>query len=417
MPRFRYEARDKQGRQVAGEVEARSRVEASLRLREADLWITKLVPAEVARTRQAPSAVRRAAGQWRYSLWPVRAAALRDFFLQLADLLQAGINVYEAMTGLADRVHWRLRRVVREIAPPLARGEGLGDQLARYPYVFAATTVGMMRAGERSGQLPEMCRLLADQYQQDHRIWLSLLPVRLYGWLVIFFAIMAPAVPAVLPAVFAWRMEHSEAKMAEVLAQLWQHYAVLLVHRLLPLFLGVVLLDWLVRWLLRQPWAAGLRQNLLRFLPGAAGYLQIGRNARVLAVLEAMVHAGASYGEALEVAAEAAGPGGLGRQLARAAQRVQAGEPLGTAMAQVTRLPFAARSAILTAEQAGAQERTLGRLAAAEREALEAAPRRLALLGNLGGLGLLGLLTALAVAWGYYNYWSAVFEAGEKLMQ
>lgn len=417
MPRFRYEARDKQGRHVAGEVEARSRVEATLRLREADLWITRLVPAELGRSQGAPRAVPRAAGQWKYSLWPVRAAAFRDFFLQLADLLHAGINLYDAMTGLADRVHWRLRPVVREIAPTLARGEGFADQLARYPYVFAGTTVGMMRAGERSGQLPEMCRLLADQYQQDHRLWLNLLPVRLYGWLVIFFAIMAPAIPAVLPAVFEWRLQHPDAEILEVLAQLWHHYAALLVHRLLPLFLGVVLLDWLVRWLLHQPWAAGLRQDLLRLVPGASGYLQTGSNARVLAVLEAMVHAGASYGEALEVAAEAAGPGGLGRQLARAGQRVQAGEPLGTAMAQVTRLPFAARSAILTAEQAGAQEQTLGRLAMAEREALEAAPRRLALVGNLGGLGLLGLLTALAVAWGYYNYWSAVFEAGEKLIQ
>lgn len=417
MPRFAYEARDRQGRQVAGEVEAPDRMQATLRLRASDLWITRLEPAKILEVEiDGPAAVPPAPGQWTYSLWPVKAGALRDFFDQLGELLEAGVTLYDAMTSLPNRVHWRLRPIVRQISPPLAQGESFAAQLARYPYIFAASTVGLMRAGELSGQLGQMCRLLADQYRQDHRVWLSLLPVRLYGWVIILFALLVPPLPTVLPAVYEWTAAHPEAQWPQVVAQVWQQYAPLLWHRLLPLFLLVVFLDWLFRWLLRQPWAAGLRTDFLCLVPGAAGLLRSEVNSRILTVLEAMIHAGATYDRALEVAAEAAGPGRVGRQLTRAAAQVQAGEPLGIALGRVKALPFTARSTILTAEQAGAHESNLGRLAQAERDNLEAAPKKLAITGYLGGLALFAVITGIAVALAFAAYYEAAFEIGEKLM-
>jgi type II secretory pathway component PulF len=415
MPRYTYEARDKQGRQIAGAVEASSRMQAALQLRASDLWITKLEQDRILVVEvDQPAAPRAAAGQWSYSLWPVKAGPLRDFFDQLGELLEAGVSIYDAMTVLPDRVTRRLRPILREISPPLAQGQSFADQLARYPYLFSGSTVGLMRAGELSGQLGQMCRLLADQYRQDHRVWLSLLPVRLYGWIVIFFAIMVPALPTVLRAVY--EQTQPNAGPLDQLVLLWRNYAPLLVHKLLPVFFGVVALDWVLRWLLRQPWAAGLRTDFFSFVPGAAGLLRAEVNSRILTVLEAMVHAGASYDRALQAAAEAAGPGRLGRQLAQAAAQVQAGEPLGTAMSRVKALPFTARSTILTAEQAGAHETNLGRLAQAERDNLEAAPKKVAITGYLGGLALFAIVTGIAVALGFAAYYSAAFEIGEKLM-
>ncbi len=425
MPRFTYAARDGQGRSVSGEVDAASRVQALMQLRARQLWVTSLAPAgtdilEVvldapAPPRPAPS-VRPAPGQWSYSLWPVRAGSLRDFFDQLGELVEAGVNLYESLTVLPNRVHWRLRPILREISPALAQGQGLAEQLARYPQVFAGSTVGLVRAGERSGQLGAMCRLLADQYRQDHRLWLSLLPTRAYGWIVVFFAVMVPLLPTVLPAVMEWSLAHPDATTLDQLEQLGNHYWPLLVHKLLPLFGSLVMLDWLVRWVLRQPWAAGVRQDLLGVIPGAAGYLRSAGLTRVLTVLEAMARAGASYDDALRLAAQAAGPGRLGRQLLRAAARVATGEPLGTAIGSAKSLPFTVRGAILTAEQAGAQQQTLGRLAQMEREKLESAPRRLALSGYLAGMLVFGVITGVAVALAYKAYLDAAFTIGEKLM-
>ena len=168
--------------------------------------------------------------------------------------------------------------------------------------------------------------------------------------------------------------------------------------------------------LLRQPWAAGLRQDLLWYLPGAAGYYRAAALARVLTTMEAVTRSGGSFAEALDLAAQAAGPGRLGRQLARAAAASQAGDSLGVALGRCGLLPFTARSALLTAEQAGSHEQTLRRLADMQLEEMRTAPRRLALAGTFAGLGVFAVLTAVAVAYGYLNYFNSLMQVGEEWM-
>jgi len=104
MPTFAYRARDPQGREQQGQLEAASRVEAVSRLRQGDLGVTYLVAtvARVLRPDVAP-------GGWRYLLGLVSAADLRDFFDQLARLLHAGVGLYEALEELPARVSSRLR--------------------------------------------------------------------------------------------------------------------------------------------------------------------------------------------------------------------------------------------------------------------------------------------------------------------
>lgn len=405
MPQFTYEARDKLGRTVAGRIDAADRLQASVKLRESELWILRLDPAgaAIAPARMESERVPAARGDSFYAFFPVRAAPLRDFFSQLAELLEAGVSVYESMTVLPERVVRRLRPVLAAISPALAEGQPLSDQLARYPHLFSRVDVGMIRAGERSGNLGAMCRLLADQYQQDHSIWLMLLLPRMYGALVILFAILVPSLPGIIA--------HGTVSKAN-----WDWWVQHFVHVLLPLMVGVILLDQVFRWILRQPWAAGFRADLLYYLPGAAGYFRPAMYSRVLTVLEEMVRAGASFPEALRMAAEAAGPGALGRQLNAAAAKVQGGMPLGPAVNAVTKLPFNARAALLTAEQSGRQEQTLGRLARTQIEAMEAAPRRVAVLGYVGGLVIFSVIAGIAIVFAYKNYFEAIFSLGEKMM-
>lgn len=404
MPQFRYEARDRQGRQVSGQLEASDRLAASVKLREMELWIVRLEPVKT--EPPAREVVRRAAApprEWVYGLFPIKAAQMRDFFSQLGELLDAGVSVYEAMTVLPNRSPRRLRPILESISPALAGGQPLSEQLARYPHVFSRMVLGMIRAGERSGNIGPMCNFLADQYQLDHSIWLSLLIPRLYGWLVVMLSVLVPSLPGII--------SHGTEKAAN-----WGWYLHHLTHVLLPLLAGLVVLDQVLRYVLRQPWAAGLRADLMYYLPGAAGYMRPAMYARVLMVMEAMVRTGASFAEALLLAAEAAGPGALGRQLQAAAAKVQAGEPLGPAVNRVTKLPFNARSALLTAEQAGRQEQTLGRLARVQMEAMEGAPKRVAVVGALAGVVVFGLIGGVALAYAYSSYLNATLDWGEKLM-
>ena len=151
-------------------------------------------------------------------------------------------------------------------------------------------------------------------------------------------------------------------------------------------------------------------------LPGGRALVRPALYARVLAVLGAMVQAGALFGEALMLAAAAAGLGALGRQLLRASERVRGGQSLGEALRVCTRLPFKVRSALLTADQVGAHESTLGCLTVSYEEAWRHGPARLALTTALVGLGLFGVLTLLAWAAAWSSYYHAIFERAEGWM-
>ena len=406
MPEFNYDAKDKQGHVVSGQLEASDRLQASVKLREMSLWIVRLEPVK---TEPAVAPIRAAQRvetpprEWVYGVFPIKAAQMRDFFAQLGELLDSGVSVYESFTELPERSPRRLRPILQAISPALAAGQPLSDQLVHYPHTFSRVDVGLIRAGERSGNIGPMCNFLADQYQQEHSIYLSLLMPRTYGWIVVILSVLVPSISGALT--------HGTVKAAN-----WGWYFTHVTHFLLPIIAILIVLEQIFRYLLRQPWAAGIRADLMYYLPGAAGYYRPAMYARVLMVMEAMVRTGASFSDALALAAEAAGPGALGRQLAMAAAKVQSGQPLGTAMNGVTKLPFNARSALLTAEQAGRQEQTLGRLARVQKEAMEAGPKRVAMVGYLAGIVITGLIGGVALAYSYSNYIQAAIDYGDKMM-
>jgi type II secretory pathway component PulF len=117
------------------------------------------------------------------------------FYRQLSLVHNAGIAVAQAveMAGVATIGHHR------ELAPEWARGcaggSQLADQLERTGEEPLA--VALMRAGEKSGRIPEMSRMLAEHY--EHRLALrDLVIARLvYPLLLLHLALMAPAVPKV----------------------------------------------------------------------------------------------------------------------------------------------------------------------------------------------------------------------------
>ncbi|MGQ9732934.1 MAG: hypothetical protein ACUVX8_16880 [Candidatus Zipacnadales bacterium] len=120
MPRFRYEARQKDGTRIEGEIEASHRGHALVLLRKRGLVVDAL--------RETSVAVGRRQGPL-YLLWPVRRSHIGLFFDQLGRLLAAGVTPHEAFTALQDRVGGRLRRVAKEGAQSLGRGGNIAQDL------------------------------------------------------------------------------------------------------------------------------------------------------------------------------------------------------------------------------------------------------------------------------------------------
>lgn len=139
MPVFSYKAMDAAGARVVGVVSG-----ASEQAVIAELESRRLVPVNVSRRRDVPLLPRRR----------VSARKLAQTYVQMADLLRAGVPLLRALRLLANRRSQpRLAAVFKDVADAVAEGEELAEAMARKPEVFPRVHVAMIRAGERGGFL------------------------------------------------------------------------------------------------------------------------------------------------------------------------------------------------------------------------------------------------------------------------
>ncbi|NLO05254.1 MAG: hypothetical protein GX131_05430 [candidate division WS1 bacterium] len=382
MPQFDYVARSSAGERSAGRLDAPDERSAAQALRAEGLF-----PLQVTRT----GPVRWGASAWHH-VWPVSAGSMALFFTQLAALLRSGVNAHHALEELsgvaADR---RLRRVAREIAPELGEGQGLAEQMARYPALFPSYAVGLTRTGEQFGALPEVVASLAEQYETRERLHGRLKWMRLYYGAVLVLALLVPQFPWFVSRGMAW-------------------YGRLLATQLLPVLIGAVLVVYLLRALNAVPAVARLYARVTSALPLVGLLANRAAVLRALQALHLAQRAGATFAQALELAAEAAGLPRMHAAGHQAALRARRGDGLAQAMEAARFLPPRVRQMIAAGEHTGGLERALDAAVqwAAERQeasvnAISSGTAAIALAGS-------AVITLIALALAWRNFYAALFE-------
>lgn len=99
-----------------------------------------------------------------------RASLLERSLLarHLALMLRAGLTIDRALEILGAQTHRRgLQRALHQVHGEVRRGEALSVACARYPRVFPALFVSVLRWGEAGGSLPESLERLATQFEKD----------------------------------------------------------------------------------------------------------------------------------------------------------------------------------------------------------------------------------------------------------
>ncbi len=142
MPSFEYTAISDAGNRVTGVLAAAS--EAAVL---ADLESRQLTPVRVAEQQEK----RRLLGQG------ISASKLGRSYMQLADMLRAGVPVMRALSLLGrQKSDKRLAAVYRKLAEHVSDGGEISDAMELQPGVFPRVHVAMVRAGERGGFLEQI---------------------------------------------------------------------------------------------------------------------------------------------------------------------------------------------------------------------------------------------------------------------
>jgi type II secretion system protein F len=183
MPRFRYIALDRAGKQITGELAAETPDEVKRRLRDMGCFPSRIgEAAEVKLGRPAQLRRRRAIG----------GVDVVVITRQLADMTAARLPMFRSLSVLVDQAGpSALSELLEQIRADVQQGRPLSEALARHPRHFPDLYVNMVRAGEASGHLDVVLLRLAEFLEKSMRRRAQVISALLYPAVLITVAIAA----------------------------------------------------------------------------------------------------------------------------------------------------------------------------------------------------------------------------------
>lgn len=267
-------------------------------------------------------------------------ARTATFHEQLAVTLNAGLTITQAVQLAGDTAGGDMRAHGRQWSAGCAAGRGLAEQLAAAQQ--PGFDVALVKAGETSGRLTEMCRDLAAHYR--HRIELRTLVIGKLVYPVILMHATLLALGIVLTFMSGW-----------------SPWTILLLPVLLWLSVGGA-------WIALRMLSESARAQLALSGPFAPLTLPLVA-ANTCTVLRAALSAGLLMPDALELTAGACGNSLLGKRLMEAGGNLRHNriESLAAALAYAG-LPAIVVDHTNSGERAGKLDETLGQAAMLMRE-------------------------------------------------
>ena len=178
MPFFLYQARDKKGNLIKGQVEAPN-VNAA-----ADVLLARQeTPVKITLTDEDKN--KDILGDL---FNRVKVDDLVVFSRQMYSLTKSGIPLIRAIVGLADTTtNKTLKRVLKDVATQLERGRSLSAAFSSHPKVFPQISVSIVHVGENTGRLEDAFIQLAEYFEQDEETRKRINAAMRYPTMVLIF--------------------------------------------------------------------------------------------------------------------------------------------------------------------------------------------------------------------------------------
>jgi type II secretory pathway component PulF len=170
MPTFAWEAVDGTGQRQKGTLSAESSGALSKSLEERGLLVL-----EVAETQAG------AGGAW----WrPGRKREVLEFTRAMSALLPVGMPLAKALDAATGVTTGDVSEVIRDVRSRVERGVPLADALGEHRSLFDPLYSGIIRAGERSGDLDSAFTRLAEQLEREEALRARLVSAAIYPLLL-----------------------------------------------------------------------------------------------------------------------------------------------------------------------------------------------------------------------------------------
>jgi type IV pilus assembly protein PilC len=247
----------------------------------------------------------------------VRDAAI--FFRKLHDLVRAGLPLVSAFSELAGQGALHYREAALKLRDFASRGERISDGMQLFPALFLPWQVGLVRAGESGGALPEVLEQIASTLETEYKLRLNIIANTWY-----FYIFVIPGLLLVAPAALA--VLSGEPQGGWTPAYLLHRYLQYGSRVIWPAAGAVIVASLLWQIGARLPSWQLAHQRIVLLLPLFGRGARTAALARFTSSLAALWRAGAPISEAVRTSAAASGSRVLARRIEPVLERLLRGE-------------------------------------------------------------------------------------------
>ena len=155
------------GKYVEGSIDALSQEEASFKLKEQKIIITKLIRTK----KKAAEKKKKAGGGFSLFKKKIKPEDVVIFSKQFATMVKAGLPILNVLGMLRDQLeHPELKIIVEDIRKSLEGGLTLSKCFEKYPKVFDNIYINLIKAGEASGKLDVFLLKLVDSLEKREKV-------------------------------------------------------------------------------------------------------------------------------------------------------------------------------------------------------------------------------------------------------
>lgn len=174
MPLYNYEAIDSTGKKRSGLIEAQSEREAKEKLRSQGAMVKKLTQrAGISRKQN------------------LKGDTLVAFTVQLSQLLNAGVPLYESLVALEEQYRGETcHRVILSLCEQIKAGQSLSQAMGNFPESFDKLYRAMVAAGESVGALDIVLDKLSLLLQKQNKLKKQMITAMIYPAVLASFSLL-----------------------------------------------------------------------------------------------------------------------------------------------------------------------------------------------------------------------------------
>lgn len=286
------------------------------------------------------------------------------FTRQLATLIGAGLPLSQSLSTVMEQTqNKQLQSVIQEVAASVEGGRSLSDSFAKHPKVFSEVFLALIAAGELSGTLDESLQRVATQQEKDAAVIGKIRGALTYPIivLVVIFGVMAFMLFTVVPQVE--KLYKDLGKQLPTLTQIMVSSADFLIHFwwLAIIIIGIAIYFFIQ--FLHTENGIKFKDTFKLKVPIFGKMFQKLYMARFARTGQTLLSTGVSMLDTLKVTSRAVNNTLIETAVNRAADKVQGGKALSTALESESIIAPLVPQMIKIGEQSGKIDEMMGKVA------------------------------------------------------